>query len=138
MGLDLGSKRIGVALSDSSATIATPFMVLARQGRIAEDHRAIARLVADEEVDIVVVGLPLNMDCSAGPAARAAVAEAEALATVVGVPVTTYDERRTTITADRAMLEAGLRAPERRKHVDKVAAAVMLQQWLDRQRGGSS
>lgn len=134
MGLDLGSKRIGVALSDSSATIATPFMVLARQGRIAEDHRAIARLVADEEVDIVVVGLPLNMDGSAGPAARAAVAEAEALATVVAVPVQTWDERLTTVSADQAMMQAKMRAQARRRVVDKVAAAVMLQSWLDRYR----
>ncbi|MEY4373228.1 MAG: Holliday junction resolvase RuvX [Actinomycetota bacterium] len=134
MGLDLGSKRIGVALSDSSATIATPFMVLTRQGRIAEDHRAIARLVADEEVDIVVVGLPLNMDGSAGPAARAAVAEAEALATVVAVPVQTWDERLTTVSADQAMMQAKMRAQARRRVVDKVAAAVMLQSWLDRYR----
>lgn len=138
LGLDLGSKRIGVAVSDRSGTIASPLSVLQRSGSVARDHRAIAALVVEEEAEIVVVGLPLNMNGSMGPTARAAVAEAEALATVVGVPVTTYDERRTTVTADRAMLEAGLRAPERRKHVDKVAAAVMLQQWLDRQRGGSS
>lgn len=134
MGLDLGSKRIGVALSDSSGTIATPFTVLARQTRAADDHRSIARLVAEEEVDIVVVGLPLNMDGSLGPAARAAVAEAEALATVVAVPVQTWDERRTTVSADQAMMQANMRAQARRRVVDKVAAAVMLQSWLERYR----
>jgi putative Holliday junction resolvase len=77
------------------------------------------------------VGLPLNMNGSAGPAAKAAVAEAAALATVVGVPVHTSDERRTTVTADRAMIEAGMNAQARRKVVDKVAAAVLLQHWLD-------
>lgn len=131
LGIDLGSKRIGIAVSDRSGTIASALTVLARSGSIARDHRAIAALVAEEEVEAVVVGLPLNMDGSHGPAARAATVEAEALATVVGVPVTMFDERRTTVTADRAMMEARMGAKARRKVVDKVAAAVMLQTWLD-------
>jgi putative Holliday junction resolvase len=131
LGIDLGSKRIGIAVSDRSGTIASALTVLARSGSIARDHRAIAALVAAEEAEAVVVGLPLNMDGSHGPAARAATAEAEALATVVGVPVTMFDERRTTVTADRAMIEARMGAKARRKVVDKVAAAVMLQTWLD-------
>lgn len=131
LGVDLGSKRIGIAVSDRSGTIASPLTVLARSGRPVLDHRRIADLVAEEEAEVVVVGLPLNMDGSLGPAARAAVAEAEALATVVGVPVETSDERRTTVTADQAMREFGMNAPARRKVVDKVAAAVMLQHWLD-------
>jgi putative Holliday junction resolvase len=133
LGLDLGSKRIGVALSDRSGVIASPHSVLARSGSARRDHAAVARLVAEEEAEVVVVGLPLNMNGSHGPAARAALAEVRALATVVGVPVVTSDERRTTVTADRAMIESGMRAPERRRHVDKIAAAVMLQSWLDRQ-----
>ena len=68
---------------------------------------------------------------SSGPAARAAIDEAAALATVVGVPVVTFDERRTTVTADQAMIEANMRAQARRRIVDKIAAAVMLQNWLD-------
>lgn len=131
LGLDLGSKRVGIALSDSSGTIATPFMVLQRSKRRSEDHRAIHRLVVDEEVDVVVVGLPLNMDGSTGPAARAAIAEAAELATVVGVPVETCDERLTTVSADAVLLQAELDAPARRRVVDKVAAAVLLQSWLD-------
>ena len=87
LGLDLGSKRIGVALSDASATIATPFTVLHRAKRRADDHAAIARLVEEEEVQVVVVGLPLSLSGALGPAAQAAAAEAEALATVLGVPV---------------------------------------------------
>lgn len=131
LGLDLGSKRIGVAVGDRTGTIASPLSVLQRSGSVRRDHEAIARLVAEEEADIVVVGLPLNMNGSAGPAAQAAVAEAAALATVVGVPVVTFDERRTTVTADRAMIEADMRAQARRRIVDKIAAAVMLQNWLD-------
>ena len=80
----------------------------------------------------MVVGLPLSLDGSLGPAARAALAEAEALAAVVPVPVETFDERLTTVTADRSLMEAKMRAPARRRVVDKVAAAVMLQAWLDR------
>ena len=131
LGLDLGSKRIGVAISDRTGTIASPLTVLQRSGSPERDHLAIAELVLEEEAEIVVVGLPLNMDGSSGPAARAAVDEAAALATVVGVPVVTFDERRTTVTADRAMMEANMRAQARRRIVDKIAAAVMLQNWLD-------
>lgn len=131
LGLDLGSKRIGVAVGDRTGTIASPLSVLQRSGSTRRDHEAIARLVAEEEAEIVVVGLPLNMNGSSGPAADAAVAEAAAMATVVGVPVVTFDERRTTVTADRAMMEANMRAQARRRIVDKIAAAVMLQNWLD-------
>jgi putative Holliday junction resolvase len=87
--------------------------------------------VTQEEAEAIVVGLPLNMDGSHGPAARAAAGEAEALVTVVGVPVHLHDERLTTVTAERALREAGVRGPDRRSVVDKVAAAVLLQGWLD-------
>ncbi len=131
LGLDLGSKRIGVAIGDRTGTIASPLTVLQRSGSTRVDHQRIAELVAEEEADIVVVGLPLNMNGSEGPAAKAAKTEAAAIATVVGVPVVTVDERRTTVTADRAMMEANMRAPARRKLVDKIAAAVLLQTWLE-------
>lgn len=131
LGLDLGSKRIGVAIGDRTGTIASPLQVLQRSGSVRRDHQVIAELVVEEEADIVVVGLPLNMNGSSGPAARAAIDEAAALATVVGVPVVTFDERRTTVTADQAMIEANMRAQARRRIVDKIAAAVMLQNWLD-------
>jgi putative Holliday junction resolvase len=131
LGLDLGSRRIGVAVSDRSGTIATALQVLQRTGNICRDHIAVAQLVAEEAAEVVVVGMPLNMNGSAGPAAQAATDEAALLATVVGVPVVTFDERRTTVTADQALIGAGLKAPARRRVVDKVAAAVMLQHWLD-------
>jgi putative Holliday junction resolvase len=137
LGVDLGSKRIGIAVSDRSGTIATPLTVLQRSGNRKLDHQRIAAMVAEEEAVLVVVGLPLNMDGSTGPAARGAIAEARALATVVGVPVITHDERRTTVTADASMIERGMRAPERRKVIDRVAAAVLLQSWLDAGRPGT-
>jgi putative Holliday junction resolvase len=131
LGIDLGAKRIGVAVSDRSGTIASPLVVLQRTGSVAQDHKRIAALVVEEEAERVVVGLPLSMSGEMGRAALAAVAEAEALATVVGVPVETYDERLTTVTADRALMEFKMKADARRRVVDKVAAAVMLQAWLD-------
>jgi putative Holliday junction resolvase len=131
LGVDLGSKRIGIAVSDRSGTIASPLLVVQRSGDRRVDHRRIAELVVEEEADVVVVGLPINMNGTMGPAATAAVAEARALATVVGVPVETYDERRTTSTAEAALMEFKMKAPDRRRVVDKVAAAVMLQAWLE-------
>jgi putative Holliday junction resolvase len=131
LGIDLGSKRIGVAIGDRTGTIASPLQVLQRSGSMRRDHQAIAALVVEEEADVIVVGLPLNMNGSTGPAAQAAIDEAAALATVVDVPVVTFDERRTTVTADQAMMEANMGAQARRRIVDKIAAAVMLQNWLD-------
>jgi putative Holliday junction resolvase len=140
LGLDLGSRRIGVAVSDRSGTIASPLTVVARAKRRAEDHRRIAALVAEEEAEILVVGLPLSLDGTMGPAARAAAAEVEQLASVVGVPVETVDERLTTVTAEAALRQAGVKGQSRRQVVDKVAAAVLLQAWLDRRhsRGAGS
>jgi putative Holliday junction resolvase len=131
LGIDPGSKRIGLAISDRSGTIASPLMVLERTRSRQRDDAEIARIVRDEDVEIVVVGLPVNMDGSHGASAKGAIADARRLATVVGVPVELHDERRTTVSADRSMREAGLDGVKRREKVDKVAAAIMLQSWLD-------
>lgn len=135
VGIDLGSRRIGVAVSDPSGTIASPHQVLQRGRDRASDHAALARLVADVGATRVVVGLPLSLSGARGPAARGVTEEVEALAKVVGVPVETFDERLTTTTADRSLSEQGLGTRARRRVVDKVAAAVMLQAWLDGGRG---
>ncbi len=132
LGVDPGTKRIGIAVSDRSGTIASPLVVLHRSRSKQHDLHELARIARDEEVEVIVVGLPLNMDGSHGPSAKAAVAEARRLATLVDVPVEMHDERLTTVTADRSMQEAGLDTIERRQRVDKVAAAIMLQSWLDR------
>ena len=131
LGVDLGERRIGVAVSDATGTLASPHTVLTRGGDAAADRRALAALVVELEAEVVVVGLPRSMDGSEGPAARAARTEAAALAEVVGVPVELYDERLTTVTADRNLADGGVRGKARRAVIDKVAAAVMLQSWLD-------
>ena len=131
LGLDPGSRRIGVAVSDLSGTIASPLVVISRSRSKEHDLHEIADLAREEEAEVIVVGLPLNMDGTSGPAARAATGFARALATLVDVPVELHDERRTTVTADESMMAAGLDALQRRQRVDKVAAAIMLQSWLD-------
>jgi putative Holliday junction resolvase len=131
LGVDPGTKRIGLAVSDLTGTIASPLAVLHRSRSRQHDLHEIARIARDEAAEVIVIGLPLNMAGSEGKAAKAAIAEGRRLATLVDVPIEMHDERRTTVMADRAMIEGGLNAVERRKLVDKVAAAVMLQSWLD-------
>lgn len=134
LGIDLGSKRIGVALSDSKGTLATPYEVVERSGDRPRDHRRIAALAEEAGAEALVVGLPRSLDGSDGPAAVAARAEAEELAEATGLPVELWDERLTTVTADRDLIALDLKAPARRKVIDKVAASVMLQAWLDHRR----
>jgi len=131
LALDLGSKRIGVAVSDAGGTLASPRTVLLRSGDVARDHHRIAAMVDEEEARAVLVGLPLSLDGSDGAAATAARAEAAALAAVLAVPVVLHDERLTTVTAHRLLAARGLDSRARRKVVDQAAAAVMLQAWLD-------
>lgn len=131
LGLDLGSKRIGVATSDRSGTIASPLTTVSRTGNRADEHRRIADIAQEEEVACIVVGLPLSLTGDEGPAAKAAITEAGQLASVVDVPVYLHDERFTTKTAHDVLMANKMRAQARRRVVDKVAAAVMLQSWLD-------
>jgi putative Holliday junction resolvase len=134
LGLDLGSRRIGVALSSSDGSMATPYEVVTRTRDRAADHRTIARLAQDEGAELLVVGLPLSLDGSDGPAATAARTEAAELQAATGLPVELWDERLTTVTADRSLAALDLDGRARRRVVDKVAAAVMLQAWLDHRR----
>jgi putative Holliday junction resolvase len=134
LGLDLGSKRIGVALSDPSGVIASPLTTIERRGG-ERDLAAVGALVREHEVSEIVVGLPLHMDGRRGPEAEAAQRFARALATAVGVPVDTFDERWTTVEADRALRESGRKGAKRRAVIDAVAASILLRTWLDRRRG---
>lgn len=132
VGIDFGSKRVGVAVSDGTGTLASPRTVIPRSGDEARDHAEIARIVAEEGAERVVVGWPLSLDGSVGPAARLVQDEVARLAAALDVPVEMYDERFTTVTADAVLLQRKLKSPARRRVVDQVAAAVMLQAWLDR------
>lgn len=134
LGLDLGSKRIGVALSDSAGAVAVPYEVLVRTRDRERDHRRIRELVIETDAEVVVVGMPYSLDGSRGPAARRAQAEIRQLERVLPVPVTTHDERLSTVTAHRSLGEMQLDSAARRRVVDKVAASIILQAWLDRRR----
>jgi putative holliday junction resolvase len=134
LALDLGERRIGVAVSDPSGTLASPHGVIERARDRAEDHAAIAALVTELDAERVVVGLPLSLSGATGPAAEAALSEATALASVLGVPVETFDERLTTVAASRSMRAGGTKARKQRKRIDEMAAAVMLQNWLEQRR----
>lgn len=129
LGLDLGTRRIGVAFTAGS--LAMPYDVILRSGDRRIDHRRVAELVEEVGAGVVVVGLPLHLDGRISPAAKSALEEAADLGDTLPVPVETYDERLTTVTADRWLSERNLSAAQRRKVVDQVAAAVMLQAWLD-------
>jgi len=132
VGIDLGTRRVGVAVSDPGGVVASPYEVVQRSGDVARDRWRIKEIVDEVEAVVVVVGLPLSMDGSVGRAASAALEEAAALREVlVPVPVETFDERLTTVSADRSMMQFKMKADARRRVVDKVAAAVMLQAWLD-------
>jgi putative Holliday junction resolvase len=134
LALDLGARRIGVAVSDPSGTLASPRGVIERAGDRSDDHAAVAALVTELEVERVVVGLPLSLSGATGPAAEAALAEAAELASVLGVPVETFDERLTTVAAARSMRAGGTKARKQRKRIDEMAASVMLQNWLEQRR----
>jgi len=134
MGVDLGSRRIGLALSDPSRTVASPHDVVVRHGDENADHRAIIDAARAAGATTLVVGLPLSLSGEVGPAARAALAEVDALrevAAAADIDVVVHDERLTTVTAERALQEARMKREARRRVVDKVAAAVMLQSWLE-------
>jgi putative Holliday junction resolvase len=131
LGIDLGSRRIGVAVSDRTGTLASPYEVVQRTGDRGRDHRILVGLAEELEVECIVVGLPLSLDGSIGPAAQGVLDEVDELAATTRVPVETYDERLTTVTADRSLREQGMKGRDRRKVVDKAAAAVLLQAWLD-------
>ena len=131
LGLDLGSKRIGVSLCDSAGTMATPYEVVQRSGDRQRDHRRIGELVDEAGAEVVVVGLPLSLDGSTGPAAAGVEAEVVELRDHLAVPVELWDERLSTVEATRRLQDAGVSGRRRRHVIDQVAATVILQSWLD-------
>ena len=138
LGLDVGTKTIGVALSDALGYAAHPLKVLSRQGTVA-DVQAVANLTAEHEVDAIVVGLPLEFSGKVGHRARRVKVLIDALAEHVAerVPVHEWDERFSTAAVERILIAADLSRAKRKKVVDKQAAAYILQGWLDANRASS-
>jgi putative Holliday junction resolvase len=140
LGVDVGEARVGVAICDPEGLLATPFTTVHRDrepdnGTIPSDMSELARLVTDHAVVEVVVGLPVTLAGAEGPAAAQARAYADRLAAVIApVPVRLTDERMSTVVATRRLSEQGVKGRRRRKVIDQVAAAEILQGWLDAQR----
>ena len=133
VGLDVGDRRIGIALSDETRLIATPHSVYTRVGW-GPDVKHIQRLCAETKAALIVCGLPRNMDGSVGFQAEKVMGFAEQLRKA-GLPLVFQDERLSTVSAHQALIEGGMRRDGRKETVDKVAAAVILQSVLDRQGG---
>ena len=137
VGIDPGEVRIGIAISDEEASIAFPReTILARGGR-AEAARRVREALTEDEISLAIVGLPLRLDGSEGEAARRAKAFGEALGEALEVEVVYWDERLTTVAAERSLREMGRRGARQREVVDQSAATILLQGYLDANKGGT-
>jgi putative Holliday junction resolvase len=130
LALDHGSKRIGVAMSDETRTIAQPLEFIPA-GPFADFLARLRQLIREKEIGLILVGLPRNMDGSYGPAAEKVQTFVAALRDAVVVPVETLDERLTSAQANRVLIQGGVRRAKRKEKVDKMAAAILLQSYLD-------
>ncbi len=130
LALDIGQKRIGIAVSDPTQTLARSLLVLDHTDEAKALERVIA-LVQEQGVDRVVIGYPLSLTGDVGPQAERVGCFAEALAQVLEIPVDLWDERYSTVNAERILRERGMRGRKRRRWVDATAAAVILQDYLD-------
>lgn len=133
MGLDLGSKTVGVAISDPLLVTAQGIEIIRRkdENKLRQTLARIEALIVEYGVEQIVLGLPKNMNNTLGERAELSLEFKEKLERRTGLPVVLWDERLTTVAADRAMMEAGIRRENRKDHVDKIAACFILQGYLD-------
>ena len=134
IGLDVGERRIGVALSDENRVIALPECVIERRD-VEEDLRVLSELARTKDAGRFIVGLPLRLDGSHGVAADGATEFARKLADRSGIPVEMSDERLSTKEAERRLIESGVRRKRRRRVLDKMAAQIILQSYIDAHQG---
>lgn len=133
MGLDFGSKTVGVAISDPLLITAQGIEIIRRkdENKLRQTLARIETLVTEYEVERIVLGLPKNMNDTLGERAELSLEFKEKLERRTGLPVVMWDERLTTVAAERAMMEAGIRREDRKDYVDKIAACLILQGYLD-------
>ncbi len=133
MGLDFGSKTVGVAISDPLLITAQGIEIVRRksENKLRQTLARIEELIVEYEVSEIVLGLPKNMNDTLGERVEKTLEFKEMLERRTGLTVSLWDERLTTVAADRAMIEAGIRREERKEHVDRIAAAFILQGFLD-------
>jgi putative Holliday junction resolvase len=130
LALDHGTKRIGVAISDELQMIATPLEFIPAEP-FADFLERLKQLTREKEVELILIGLPRNMDGSYGPAALKVQEFVAVLRTAVTLPIQTWDERLTSTQANRFLVQGNVRRQDRKQKVDKMAAAILLQSWLD-------
>ena len=135
LAIDYGAKRVGYAVSDDEGITAFPGGVTTWRSE-ADLIRKIAQLVEEKEAGKVVVGLPISLSGKHGPAAKQALRFAERLGAAIEVPVDTFDERLSTVRAERALLSGNLSRAKRARRIDAIAASLFLQTYLDRERRG--
>lgn len=133
MGLDFGSKTVGVAVSDPLLITAQGLEIIRRkeENKLRQTLARIEELIGEYEVGEIVLGLPKNMNDTLGDRAQLSLEFKEKLERRTGLPVTMWDERLTTVAADRTMMEAGIRREHRKEYVDQIAASLILQGYLD-------
>ena len=130
MAIDHGTRRMGIAISDESKTLAQPLEFIPA-APFADFLERLKQLIREKEIDLIVVGMPRNMDGSYGSAALKVQDFVAALKNAVTVPIATWDERLTSVQANRFLIEGKVRRGERKEKVDKTAAALLLQGYLD-------
>lgn len=131
LGLDIGERRIGVALSDEMGMIASPLMTIQTSGDVVQE---VQNLIARYNISRMVVGLPIGLSGREGPQAKTVRAIADDLAKTLGIEIVYSDERMTSAVAEQALISQKTRRGKRKQHIDNVAAAVILQGYLDEQR----
>lgn len=132
MGLDVGTKTVGVAISDELGFTAQPITTV-RRTNVKADHAELQKLIAEHAITHLVVGLPLNMNGSEGPRAGESRKLGDALAEKASLPVIYWDERLTSVAAEKSLIEADVSRKKRKEVIDQVAACLILQGWLDAQ-----
>ena len=133
LGVDLGTKRIGIALSNSERTLATPYCVIHRSKNTLDDYAQIIAIANEWEASTLIFGLPISLDGTLGPAARKTNEEIQDIGKLTEIGIETFDERFTTITAERMLREQNKGRRKSRDLVDQIAASIILQAWLDSQ-----
>ena len=130
LALDHGTKRVGIAVSDETKTIAQPLEYIPAEP-FGDFLARLKTLLVEKQIDLVLIGLPRNMDGSYGPAAQKVEAFVAVLRGAITVPIKTWDERLTSLQANRILIQGNVRRNKRREKVDKMAAAILLQSYLD-------
>ncbi|MBQ8318577.1 MAG: Holliday junction resolvase RuvX [Lachnospiraceae bacterium] len=133
IGLDYGTKTVGVAVSDEMKLIAQPLLTIERKqaNKLRQTYAAIEKIIEEQDVELIVLGYPKNMNNTEGERAQATTEFKEALERRTGLQVVLVDERLTTVEADRILEDTGVAKSSRKEHIDKMAAAIILQNYLD-------